>query len=121
MELGLVGRERYVLAIDQGTTRTKAALFDEEGKVRGFGSVEVKRTFPRPTWVEQNPDQIWDSILTAVRTAMRSARCRPKQIVGVGLDNQGETVVAWNKESGAPLYNAIVWQCRRTNEICERL
>jgi len=116
-----VGRERYVLAIDQGTTRTKAALFDEEGKVRGFGSVEVKRTFPRPTWVEQNPDQIWNSILTAVRTAMRNAGCRPKQIVGVGLDNQGETVVAWNKESGTPLYNAILWQCRRTNEICERL
>ncbi len=113
--------KRYVLAIDQGTTRTKAALFDVHGQVCGFGSAEVKRMFPRPAWVEEKPDQIWRSLLLSVRTAMRRARCSAKQIVGVGLDNQGETVIAWNKKSGNPVYNAIVWQCRRTDETCLRL
>jgi len=113
--------ERYILAIDQGTTRTKSALFDERGQLRGFGSAELNRSYPRPGWVEQDPSQIWKSILLTTRTAMRRARCRPKQIAGVGLDNQGETVVAWDKESGRPIYNAIVWQCRRTDGICEHL
>jgi len=116
-----MGAKRYVLAIDQGTTRTKAALFDERGQVCGFGSAEVKKFFPKPAWVEQKPDQIWHSLLLSVRTAMRRARCSAKQIVGVGLDNQGETVIAWNKKSGNPVYNAIVWQCRRTDEVCRRL
>lgn len=116
-----MGVERYVLAIDQGTTRTKAALFDDRGQVCGFSSAEVKRTFPRPSWVEQKPDQIWRSILLSVRTAMRVARCNAEQIVGVGLDNQGETVIAWNRKSGNPVYNAIVWQCRRTDEVCRGL
>jgi len=113
--------ERYVLAIDQGTTRTKSALFDERGQLRSFGSVELTRSYPRPGWVEEEPAQIWRSIILATRTAMRAARCQSKQIVGVGLDNQGETVVAWNKKSGRPIYNAIVWQCRRTNDFCEQL
>jgi len=113
--------ERYILAIDQGTTRTKSALFDERGQLRGFGSAEVGRSYPQPGWVEQDPFQIWESILLATRSAMRRARCRPEQIAGVGFDNQGETVLAWNKETGRPIYNAIVWQCRRTNAVCERL
>lgn len=116
-----MGAKRYVLAIDQGTTRTKAALFDDRGQVCGFSSADVKRSFPRPAWVEQRPDQIWRSILLSVSTAMRGAKCNAKQIVGVGLDNQGETVIAWNKKSGNPVYNAIVWQCRRTDEACRRL
>ena len=114
-------KQRYILAIDQGTTRTKAALIGENGSVRGFGSANVTRIFPHPGWVEEDPAQIWSSILIAVRTAMRRAKCRPKEIVGVGLDNQGETVIAWDKRSGNPVYNAIVWQCRRTSELCARL
>ena len=113
--------EKYVLAIDQGTTRTKSALFDDCGRLRGFGSAKVSRSYPQPGWVEEDPCQIWKSILLATRTAIRNARCQPKQIVGVGLDNQGETVVAWDKETGHPIHNAIVWQCRRTSELCERL
>ncbi|HYB84762.1 MAG TPA: glycerol kinase GlpK [archaeon] len=113
--------ERYILAIDQGTTRTKAAVFDERGRLRGFGSVGVNKLCPRPGWVEEDPSELWKSILHATRSAMRKARCGPRQILGVGLDNQGETVVAWNKTTGRPIYNAIVWQCRRTTADCERL
>lgn len=112
---------RYVLAIDQGTTRTKSAIFNGRGTLCGFASAEVRRVYPKPGWVEQDPSQVWKSILIATRSAMRMARCRPRQIVGVGLDNQGETVVAWNKATGRPIYNAIVWQCRRTSELCEKL
>jgi len=113
--------ERYVLAIDQGTTRTKSAVFDERGRLRGFSSVRVNKYCPRPSWVEEDPSELWGSILHATRNAMREARCGPRQIVGVGLDNQGETVVAWNKATERPIYNAIVWQCRRTSADCERL
>lgn len=113
--------ERYVLAIDQGTTRTKSAVFDQRGRLRGFSSVRVNKYCPRPGWVEEDPSELWGSILHATRNAMRKAGCGPRQIVGVGLDNQGETVVAWNKATGRPIYNAIVWQCRRTSADCERL
>ena len=113
--------DRYVLAIDQGTTRTKSALFDAQGLLRGFGSAELTKPYPNPGWVELNPSAIWTSILAATRNAMRGANCRPSQIVAVGLDNQGETVVGWNKETGRPIYNAIVWQCRRTERTCQRL
>jgi len=112
---------KFVLAIDQGTTRTKAALLDKIGRLRGFASVGVSRAYPRPGWVEQNPVEAWKSIVLATRSAMRKARCRAEQIVGVGLDNQGETVVAWNRSTGRPIYNEIVWQCRRTSALCERL
>jgi glycerol kinase len=113
--------KKYILAIDQGTTRTKSAIFDKRGQLRGFGSVEVSRSYPRPGWVEQDPTGMWKSILLATRAAMRRAECQPEEIAGVGLDNQGETVVAWNRITGQPIYNAIVWQCRRTAENCERL
>jgi glycerol kinase len=112
---------KYVLAIDQGTTRTKSALFDKRGKVCGFGSAQVNRSYPHPGWVEEDPSQIWESVLLATRNAMQSAHCTPEEILGVGLDNQGETVVAWNKTTGHHIYNAIVWQCRRTVEACDRL
>lgn len=107
--------------MDQGTTRTKAVLFDENGQVAGLGSSAVPRILPRPAWVEQDPEVIWESVLRSTRIAMRAARCSPRQITAVGIANQGETVVAWNKSSGKPLYNAILWQCRRTVDMCEKL
>ncbi len=113
--------KRFVLAIDQGTTRTKSALFDEHGKLRGFGSAEVRKSYPRSGWVEENPFQLWKSVLATTQAAMRKARCRPRQIIGVGLDNQGETIIGWNKVTSQPVYNAIVWQCRRTSKICQQL
>lgn len=113
--------QQYVLAIDQGTTRTKAVLFDKKGRVRGFGSSPVPRYFPQPGWVEQRPDEIWSSVVTATRKAIKDASCSATQIVAVGIDDQGETVVMWNKRVGRPIYNAIVWQCRRTAAYCDRL
>lgn len=113
--------DRYILAIDQGTTKTKAVLFDRLGRVRGFGSSPVPRTFPHPGWVEQNPKTIWSSVLVATKQAMRSASCSPKQIAAVGVDDQGESVIMWNKRTSHPIYNGIVWQCRRTAEACEKL
>ena len=112
---------RFILTIDQGTTRTKSAIFDENGKLRGFGSANVRKSYLKPGWVEEEPSQLWDSILYATRAAMRRAGCRPNQIIGVGMDNQGETVLAWDKITGKPVYNAIVWQCRRTSKACEEL
>jgi len=112
---------RYILSVDQGTTRTKAVLFDDHGQIAGIGRSQVPRTFPKPGWVEQDPEVIWQSVLRSTRIAMRDARCSARQIAGVGIANQGETVVGWNKSSGKPLYNAIVWQCRRTVDTCEKL
>lgn len=111
----------YVLSIDQGTTRTKAVLFDARARIAGIGYSSVPRMFPRPGWVEQDPEVIWTSVLSTTRKAMRNASCTPRQIVAVGLADQGETVVAWNRRTGKALYNAISWQCRRTASMCERL
>jgi len=116
-----VQMKRFVLALDQGTTKTKAVLFDRNGSVCGFGVSPVPRCFPHPGWVEQDPEAIWRSVISATKKAMRDASCSPKQIAAVGIDDQGETVVVWNKRSGRHIYNAIVWQCRRTSNACERL
>ena len=89
--------------------------------MRGLGYSPVPRTFPQPGWVEQNPEAIWKSVLIAVRKALEAAECSPRQIAAVGIDDQGETVVMWDRQSGRPLYNAIVWQCRRTVAQCEQL
>ncbi len=115
------GGDRYILAIDQGTTRTKAVIFDQAGRLRGFGSSPVPRSFPHPGWVEQDPEEIWSSVLSATKRALRSTACSPKQIAAVGIDDQGETVVMWNRRTTRPFYNAIVWQCRRTAAACEKL
>jgi glycerol kinase len=116
-----LAKNQYILAIDQGTTRTKAAIFDKRARLKGLGYSPVPRTFPQPGWVEQDPEAIWRSVLVAVRSALRAASCSPRQIAGVGIDNQGETVVMWDRQSGRTLYNAIVWQCRRTAAECEKL
>jgi glycerol kinase len=117
----LTRNERYILAIDQGTTRTKAAIFDRSADLKGLGFSPIPRTFPQPGWVEQEPEAIWRSVLIAVRSALKAASCSPQQIAAVGIDDQGETVVMWDRRSGRPLYNAIVWQCRRTATECDQL
>jgi glycerol kinase len=117
----LAAPNRYILAVDQGTTKTKAVLFDQRGRVCGFGASPVPRSFPNPGWVEQDPEVIWTSVLSACKKAMRDASCSPRQIVAVGIDDQGETVVMWNKRTSKPLHNAVVWQCRRTAGACEKL
>ncbi len=114
--------ETLVLAIDQGTTGTTAMLLDRLGRVRGRGYCELPQHFPRPGWVEHDPEQIWASVLGAIAAARRAARLkRGSPIAAVGVTNQRETIVLWDRRTGQPYGNAIVWQDRRTRERCEQL
>ncbi|MCG3226570.1 MAG: glycerol kinase GlpK, partial [Candidatus Heimdallarchaeota archaeon] len=112
---------KFVLSIDQGTTGTRAMIFNHSGEEVSKSYVEHKQIFPNPGWVEHNPDEIWRNTLKVVKDAIISANLDPVQICSIGVTNQRETVVAWNKETNTPLHNAIVWQCRRTAEMCDAL
>jgi glycerol kinase len=106
----------YVLAIDQGTTSTRAIVFDHRMKVAGVGQKEFPQLYPQSGWVEHDPEDIWQSVLSTVRKAIKAAGIEAKDIASVGITNQRETVVVWERESGKPIQNAIVWQDRRTAE-----
>lgn len=110
----------YVLAIDQGTTSSRALLFDENCHVRSVSQQEFTQHFPCSGWVEHDAEEIWRSVLDTAREAVTKAG-GPTQIVGIGISNQRETTVVWERASGRPIYNAIVWQDRRTAEVCEAL
>jgi glycerol kinase len=106
---------RYVLAIDQGTTSTRAMLFDAQGQVRHTAQIELTQYYPQPGWVEHDPEQIWQSVVSTCREAAASA---DGPIAAIGIANQRETTVLWDRATGRPVYNAIVWQDRRTAELC---
>jgi glycerol kinase len=110
-----------VLAIDQGTTGTTAMVFDGAGKLRGRGYAELTQHYPRPGWVEHDPEEIWRASERAVRVALRKARARPADLAALGITNQRETTLLWDRRSGRPLHRAIVWQDRRTARHCEAL
>jgi glycerol kinase len=114
-------RDPLVLAIDQGTTGSTVLVLDTRGRVRGRGYAELPQHFPRPGWVEHDGREIWDSVLAATARAMVAARVRRSQLAGIGITNQRETVVLWNRESGRPVARAIVWQDRRTSDRCAAL
>ena len=111
----------YILAIDQGTTGTTVIIFDKEAHIIGRAYAPVRQIYPRPGWVEHDPVDIWDGTVIAIRDAMQRASLGFDRIAAIGITNQRETVVLWDKETGLPVYNAIVWQCRRTAEMCARL
>ncbi|GES46503.1 glycerol kinase [Rhizobium dioscoreae] len=111
----------YVLAIDQGTTSTRAIVFDGKMKVAGVGQKEFTQHYPKPGWVEHDPEEIWSSVLVTVRKAIEAAGITAKDIAALGITNQRETVVVWDRETGKPIHNAIVWQDRRTASYCEKL
>ena len=112
---------RYVLALDQGTTSSRAILFDEEGTSVALAQRELHQIYPQPGWVEHDPREIWSTQRDVARKALKRAGVDPRRIIAVGLTNQRETTVLWDRNSGAPLYNAIVWQDRRTAAQCEAL
>jgi glycerol kinase len=112
---------QYVLALDQGTTSSRALLFDEEGSVRAVSQREFDQIFPQPGWVEHNPEQIVSSQIAVALEALAQAGARPSDIAAIGITNQRETTIVWNRETGLPIHNAIVWQDRRTADFCERL
>jgi glycerol kinase len=112
---------RFILALDQGTTSSRAILFDRSGRPAAKAQKEFTQIYPRPGWVEHDPDEIWESQLAVAREAMARAGATAPDIAAVGLTNQRETTIVWDRETGRPLHNAIVWQCRRTARLCDRL
>jgi glycerol kinase len=114
-------KEKYVLALDQGTTSSRAVVFDRRGRIISISSKEFPQIYPQPGWVEHDPMEIWDSQMEAVRRALDSAGLSLQRIAAIGITNQRETTVVWDRESGKPVYNAIVWQCRRTAPACSRI
>lgn len=111
----------YILALDQGTTSSRSILFNQSGEIVAQSQKEFEQIFPEQAWVEHNPKEIWLSQLFTLREVVRKAEIRPEQIAGIGIANQRETVVIWDRNSGEPVYNAIVWQDRRTAEYCDQL
>ncbi len=110
-----------VCAIDQGTTGSTVLLINSDLKVIAKGYQEFRQIFPKPGWVEHDPRDIWESVDAAIRKALQSAYITPDRIAAIGITNQRETTVIWNRETGRPYHNAIVWQCRRTSDICREL
>lgn len=113
--------ERYILALDQGTTSSRAILFNQEGNIVYTAQREFPQYFPKPGWVEQNANEIWASILAVIATCLSEAGVKAEQIAGIGITNQRETTVVWDRKTGIPVYHAIVWQSRQTASICEKL
>jgi glycerol kinase len=116
-----MSRSEYLLAIDQGTTSSRAIVFDAAATVRGLAQAEFPQLYPRPGWVEHDPEAIWQSVLDTARAAIRNAGLEAADIAAIGITNQRETTVLWDRETGHPIHNAMVWQDRRTAEACARL
>jgi len=112
---------KYVLALDQGTTSSRAILFDQAGKRVGVAQKEFTQIYPKAGWVEHDPMEIWGSQSGVAREVIEKLGVRPEEIAAIGITNQRETTIVWEKDTGKPIYNAIVWQCRRTASICDDL
>ena len=112
---------KYVMALDQGTTSSRCILFDKKGKICSMAQKEFTQIYPKPGWVEHNPIEIWSSQLAVLTEAMAMVGAAPSDISGIGITNQRETTIVWDKKTGEPVYNAIVWQCRRTAEKIDEL
>lgn len=112
--------KKYILAIDQGTTSTRALIFNQQGQMIGQAQQEFSQIYPEPGWVEHNPDEIWVSTLSVMAGALKEAKITAAEIAAIGITNQRETTVVWDRHTDDPVYNAIVWQCRRTTGICNQ-
>jgi glycerol kinase len=112
---------KYILALDQGTTSSRAILFNDAGLPVAIGQQEFRQIYPQPGWVEHDPEEIWQSEWQAIQSCVKTAGINVADIAAVGITNQRETTVVWNRHTGQAVYNAIVWQCRRTAGMCDRL
>ncbi len=117
----MANRERYILALDQGTTSSRAIVFSHSGSVIAARQQPFEQRFPKPGWVEHDPEDIWTSQLETAKGAIAAAQIEASQIAAIGITNQRETSILWDRETGKPVHNAIVWQCRRSADICRRL
>lgn len=113
--------QKYIMALDQGTTSSRCILFDKAGAIRSMSQKEFTQIYPKPGWVEHNPKEIWSSQLSVATECMAMAGVSAEQIAAIGITNQRETTILWDKNTGEPVYNAIVWQCRRTSDMIEEL
>ena len=112
---------KYVLALDQGTTGTTAIVVDVAGRICGRAYAEIRQFYPRPGWVEHDPEEIYRSVVRQGRAALAAAQVKAGELAAIGITNQRETFAVWERTNARPLHRAIVWQCRRSAEICERL
>ncbi|HZY54510.1 MAG TPA: FGGY family carbohydrate kinase, partial [Reyranella sp.] len=112
---------KHILAIDQGTTSTRAIVFDSTGQPVASAQKELPQIFPKPGWVEHDPEEIWRATVEVCRGALANARLAARDIAGIGITNQRETTVVWDRATGKPVHNAIVWQDRRTSDMCAEL
>jgi glycerol kinase len=113
--------EKFILSLDQGTTSSRALLFDKGGNIRSVAQKEFKQIFPKPGWVEHDPNEIWSSQVAVAAEAMSKLGINGTYVAGIGITNQRETTIVWDKRTGEPIYNAIVWQDRRTSGYCDEL
>lgn len=113
--------QEYILALDQGTTSSRAIIFNKEGKIVAVEQQEFTQIYPRPGWVEHNPSEIWSTQLKVARDVLQKNKINAGQIAAIGITNQRETAIVWDKETGQPIHNAIVWQDRRTAPMCDQL
>ena len=109
------------MALDQGTTSSRCILFDRSGTIRAVAQKEFTQYYPKPGWVEHDAQEIWDTTLEVARGAMLKNKISARDIAGIGITNQRETTIVWDKNTGEPVYNAIVWQCRRTSGMVDEL
>ena len=112
---------KYIVSLDQGTTSSRAIIFDKEQNILGVSQKEINQIYPKKGWVEHNPMEIWASQYGVLQEAIAKANIKVSEIAAIGITNQRETTILWDKATGEPIYNAIVWQCRRTADICEKL
>jgi glycerol kinase len=113
--------KKYIVALDQGTTSSRAVVLDHDANIVAVSQREFTQIYPKAGWVEHDPMEIWSSQSSTLVEVLAKADISSDQVAGIGITNQRETTVVWEKETGKPIYNAIVWQCRRTAEICEQL
>jgi glycerol kinase len=113
--------KQYVMALDQGTTSSRCIIFNKQGKIKSVAQKEFTQIYPKPGWVEHDPMEIWSSQISVATEAMAKLGISAKQIASIGITNQRETTIVWDKRTGIPIYNAIVWQCRRTSNMIDEL
>src|SRR6266498_4098462 len=118
---GVTTMAKYAAAVDQGTTSTRFMVFDHEGLVVCYDQKEHQQIYPKPGWVEHSPDEIWERTQCVIKAALQKNKIAPVEITAIGITNQRETAVVWDRQTGRPYYNAIVWQDTRTDTICTEL
>ena len=113
--------KEFILSLDQGTSSSRAVIFDRYQQPLGMEQLEFKQYYPTPGWVEHDPEEIWETQILAAKKLLDKLKINPEQIAAIGIANQRETTIVWDKETSRPIYNAIVWQDRRTASKCEWL